>query len=175
MSVDDLDFYLDQGVQFYRNRQFEQASATFQNVLKRAKQNNNEKAIIYAHLAIGDCYFYLNNLEGAQSHFEKAHSLSEQIINKNALALSLVNLAKVLYIKGGYTSKAGYFLIEAIQIFDELDDNLGLLYAYSITGDFEASQGNRDIANEYFERASIMAQSLNNKSLSVHFRNKSGG
>ncbi len=174
MNLDDLDFYLDQGVQFYRTRQYEQASVAFQNVITRATQINNLKAIIYAHMAIGDCYFHLNDLDGAQSRFEQAHSLSEQIIDKNALALSLVNLAKVLYIKGGYTSKAGYYLIEAIQIFNELDDNLGLLYAYSITGDFEASQGNREIAKEYFERASILAQSLNNKPLSRHFRKKLG-
>ena len=172
MNSNDLDFYLDQGVQFYRSRQYEQASVAFQNALTHAAQKNNKKAIIYANIAIGDCYFYLNNLDGAQSHFEEAHSLSEQLIDKNAFALSLVNLAKVLYLKGGYTAKAGYYLIEAIQIFDEIDDNLGLLYAYSITGDFEASQGNRDIANEYFERASIMAQSLNNKSLSKHFHKK---
>ena len=169
MSTNDLDLHLDQGVQLYRNSQYKQASIAFQQVLNYAKKTDNQKAIIYSYLAIGDCFFYLRDLDDALSHFVSARILSEQINDKNNHALSLVNLAKVVFVKEGHISQAGYYLMEAIQIFNELNDNLGLLYAYCIAGELEMNQGNSEAAKEYFERASIMAQLSNKEHLQEYF------
>lgn len=167
-----LDLYLGRGLRLYRTHKYEQAAITFQKVLKHTTANDNPKGIIYALLALGDCNFYLLHIEEAMTNFERARTITKQIKDKNTQALSQVNLGKCLLLKGGHSTQARYLLMEAIQIFDELEDDLGLLYAYSISGALEVIQGNREAAKEYFERGLIQAQLVGKKQLQDYFNRR---
>ena len=179
MDFDDLESNLDRGVQFYQNRQYKRASIAFQKVLEIAKQTNKYITAVYAYLVIGDCYFYQGNYDRALAHFDKARSLAEERNEKNTLALSQVNLAKTLgqFIKRGDVAssiQARYYLTEAIQLFEQLKDSLGLQYAHSIMGDLEAIQGNLEEAKIHFQTAAEIAQTLNKPHFRDYFRRKIG-
>lgn len=163
---------LDWGVELYRTRKYRQAVNVFHRILQSAKEIQDQVSMIYALLALGDCYFYLKSINEAMSYFERARTLAEQIKDKNTLALSQSNIGKCLILKQGYITQARYLLIEAIQLFDELNDDLGLLHAYNISGVLEVSQGNREEAKGYFERGSILAQSIGKKQFQDYFKQR---
>ena len=182
MSNDDLDSHLDRGLQLYRKRRYQRAIVAFQKAFNHAQKTNNYFATVYAYLAIGDCFFFLRNYSDALSHFDKARYLAVQKEDKNVIALSSVKLAKALWGEGDKFDQPYYkfdqvnsYLAEAIQIFNELKDRLGLLYAHGVKGELEEFQGNLEAAKIYYQKASELAHLVNRESLREYFRRKSDG
>ncbi|UCE12148.1 MAG: tetratricopeptide repeat protein [Candidatus Heimdallarchaeota archaeon] len=152
-----------EGIILYENNLYEQAISKFEQALDRAKRANIHKAVVNAYCNIGECYYRVDKFEDAMKHFDKARALSESRQDRQFLAVSQVNVAKVLgqYIKQGNSSnvaQASYYLEEAIQIFEQLDDKIGLMHAHGLFGELEALKGQFEKGLMHFEFAAEKAQ-----------------
>ncbi|MFX0150159.1 MAG: tetratricopeptide repeat protein [Candidatus Hodarchaeota archaeon] len=165
-----------EGILLYEEQLYEQSIAKFEQALERAKRANIHKAVVNAYCNIGECYYRIENFDKALSHFDKARSLAEERNDKTSLAISQINLAKVLaqYIKRGDGSsgtQARFYLNESLQIFQrDIKDEFGLMLTHGIFGDLEAIEGNLDVALFHYELAAEKAQSLKEHKLHEHYR-----
>ncbi|MFX1286190.1 MAG: tetratricopeptide repeat protein [Promethearchaeota archaeon] len=166
-----------EGILLYENHLYEQAIAKFEQALERAKKANIHKAVVNAYCNIGECYFRVQKYEEAMKNFDKSRSLAESRQDRYSLAMSQVNLAKVLkqYVRQGDSSSAAqavYYLEEAIQLFEELDDKKGLLIAHGLFGEIEGLQGSFEKALMHFEFAAEKAQTTNEHQFQEFYRQK---
>ncbi|UCG90528.1 MAG: tetratricopeptide repeat protein [Candidatus Heimdallarchaeota archaeon] len=166
-----------EGILLYENHLYEQAIAKFEQALERAKRANIHRAVVNAYCNIGECYYRVQKFEEAMKNFDKSRSLAESRQDRYSLAMSQVNLAKVLgqYIRQGDSSsaaQAAYYLEEAIQLFNELDDKKGLLIAHGLFGEIEALQGGFEKALMHFEFAAEEAQTTSEHQFQEFYRLK---
>lgn len=155
-----------EGLLLYENRLYEQAITKFEQALDRAKRANIHKAVVNAYCNIGECYFRVEKFDEAMNHFDKARSLAEERNDNHFLAISYVNMTKVLaqFLRQGDSSSADqatYYLREAIQFFEQLSDDFGLMHANISFGEIEALNSNFEKALIHFESAAEKAISIN--------------
>ncbi|MHA2223651.1 MAG: tetratricopeptide repeat protein [Candidatus Hodarchaeales archaeon] len=166
-----------EGILLYENKLFEQAIAKFEQALERAKRANIHKAIVNALCNIGESYYRVDKFDDAMSNFDKARSLAEERNDEQSLATSQVLIAKVLgqYMKRGDSSsvaQAQFYLKGAINLFEKLDDQPGLMLAYGTSGEIEELQQNYETALMYYERAAELAQNNNSHQHQEFYRQK---
>ncbi|MFX0185346.1 MAG: tetratricopeptide repeat protein [Candidatus Hodarchaeota archaeon] len=167
-----------EGILLYEEKLWQQSIAKFEQALDRAKRANIHKAVVNAYCNIGECYYRLENYETALNQFDKARSLAEERNDKSSLAISQINLAKVLsqYVKRGDVSsdtQARFYLNESLQIFEkDLKDDFGLMLAHGGLGELEAIEENFDTALLHFETAAEKAQTLKKYQLHEYYRQK---
>ncbi len=166
-----------EGILLYEEKLYNQAIAKFEQALERSKRANIHKAVVNAYCNIGECYHRVEDFDKALSNFDKARSLAEERNDKSSLAIAQVNLAKVLcqFIKRGDVSsdaQARYYLTEALQLFETLKDDFGLMTAYGVFGDLETTEKKFETGLLYFETAAEKAQALKEYQLHEFYRQK---
>ncbi len=166
-----------EGLLLYENHLYEQAIAKFEQALDRAKRANIHKAVVNAYCNIGECYYRVEKFDEAMNHFDKARSLSEERNDNQFLAISQVNMTKVLaqFIRQGDSSsadQAAYYLREAIQLFEQLSDDFGLMHANILFGEIEALQENYEKALIHFESAAEKSIGINAHQIQEFCRQK---
>jgi tetratricopeptide (TPR) repeat protein len=165
-----------EGILLYEEQLYEQSIAKFEQALERAKRANIHKAVVNAYCNIGECYYRVENFDKALSQFDKARSLAEERNDKPSLAISQINLAKVLaqFIKRGDGSsgtQARFYLNESLKIFEkDIKDEFGLMLTHGMFGDLESIEGNFDAALFHYELAAEKAQSIKEHQLHEHYR-----
>jgi tetratricopeptide (TPR) repeat protein len=169
-----------EGIILYEDRLYEQAITKFEQALDRAKRANIHKAVVNSYCNIGECFFRISKYNEAMNHFDKARALAEERNDKNSLAIAQINIAKVLaqYVKKGDFSsdaQARYYLNEAIQRFEELNDDLGQMQTHGVFADLEELEGNLEPALFHFEAAAEKAQNLRKYQLHEFYRRKAQG
>ena len=155
-----------EGLLLYENGLYEQAIGKFEQALDRAKRANIHKAVVNAYCNIGECYYRVEKFDEAMNHFDKARSLAEERNDNQFLAISQVNMTKVLaqFIRQGDSSSADqatYYLREAIQHFEQISDDFGLMHANILFGEIESLQDNFEKALIHFESAAEKSLALN--------------
>lgn len=155
-----------EGILLYENSLYEQAVVRFEQALLRSKKANIHKAVVNAYCNIGECYFRVGKIDDALEIFDKARILSQERNDKHWLAISQVNLSKILaeFVKRGDSSsstQAVFYLEEAVQLFEQLGDKFGLMIAQGSFGNLESMIGNLEKALIHVEIAAEKAQSLN--------------
>ena len=175
-ALADFDFALD----LFRKRQYRGAMIAFEKVLHQAQQMNDVPSIIYVQLAIGDSYFFLGDSRKALICFNQAHSFAERIDNENLIALSCLKLARSLvqFITPGEVStdlQVHYYLINALQLFESIKDDLGLMATHGMLGFLERLLGHEEAAFYHFRTASHKALLLKKPDLMTFFRRRAGG
>jgi tetratricopeptide (TPR) repeat protein len=166
-----------EGILLYENNLYTEAIARFEQALLRSKKANIHKAVVNAYCNIGECYYRVGMIDEAENNFEKARVLAQERNDKYWLAVSEVNLSKVLAenIKRGDSSSATqaiYYLEESVQLFEQLGDKFGLMIAQGSFGDLEAMGNNLEKALIHFEIASEKAQSLNDHIYQEYYQQK---
>ena len=169
-----------EGILLYESSLYEQAIAKFEQALDRAKRANIHKAVVNAYCNIGECYYRMEKFDDAMRNFDKSRSLAESRQDHYSLAISQVNIVKVLgqYIRQGDSSnadQASYYLGEAIQLFEDLEDRKGIIISHGLYGEIEALQGNFEKALMHFEFAADKAQTFNEHQFQELYRQKAQG
>jgi tetratricopeptide (TPR) repeat protein len=158
--------YSTEGIILYEENNFQQAVSVFENALEKAKKANMHSHVVNAHLNIGECYYRLANYDSALKNFDIARGYAEERNDKLNLAISQINIAKVLCqnLKMGDVSsdvQATHYLTEATEYFEKSDDKRNLMLAYHTFGNLEDLKQNYNGAMIYYEHAAEIAQSLN--------------
>lgn len=166
-----------EGILLYESMFYEQAIARFEQALIHSKKANIHKAVVNAYCNIGESFYRLGKINDAEKNFEKARTLAQERNDKNWLAISHVNLAKVLTesVKRGDSSsitQAVYYLEQAVQQFEQFGDKFGLMIAQGSFGDLESISNNLEKALIHYEIASETAQILNEHIYQEHFLQK---
>jgi tetratricopeptide (TPR) repeat protein len=166
-----------EGILLYENSLYEQAITKFEQALERAKRANIHRAVVNAYCNIGECYYRVKKYDEAMKNFDKSRALAESRQDRHSLAISQVNMAKVLgqYIRQGDSSsvaQASYYLEEAIQHFEGLEDIRGLVIAQGVFGEIEALQEGFEKALMHFEFAAEKAQVINEHQYHEYYRQK---
>jgi tetratricopeptide (TPR) repeat protein len=166
-----------EGTILYEQNQFQQAISIFEKALERAKKANMHNFIVNAYNNIGECYFRLENFENALKNYDIARGLSEERNDKKLLAISQINIAKVLcqnLLLGDLSSEvqATHYIKQALEYFEQEKDTMNIMIAYGLMGTLESIKQSYDSALIYFERAAGTAQTLNNQELQDYFYNK---
>ncbi len=166
-----------EGILLYENSLYKQAIAKFEQALERAKRANIHRAVVNAYCNIGECYYRVEKYEEAMKNFDKSRSLAESRQDRHSLAISQVNMAKVLghFIRQGDSSgvaQATYYLEEAIQQFEGLDEMKGLVISHGLFGEIEALQGGFEKALMHFEFAAEKAQAIKEHQFHEFYRLK---
>ncbi|MHA1214620.1 MAG: tetratricopeptide repeat protein [Candidatus Hodarchaeales archaeon] len=166
-----------EGIILYEQKLYEQAAAKFELALERARKANKHDFVVNAYSNIGECYYRMGDLDKSMENFEKAHSLSEERNDKQNLARSKVNMAKVLkmQLKRGDSSsqsQAEWYLNDALTIFEDSTDILGIMSVYGERGELEELAGNFESALIYFENASEKATELKAHQFQEYYRYK---
>lgn len=113
-----------EGEVLFGNGQYRKVISKFNQILNLVKDNNNHSTVVNTHTMLGECYYRLENFDEAMRNFDKVRSLAESRQDRYSLAISQVNLSKVLgqYIRQGDSTSAAqalYYLEEARQLFME--------------------------------------------------------
>ncbi|MHA2289825.1 MAG: tetratricopeptide repeat protein [Promethearchaeota archaeon] len=159
-----------EGIILYEQNDFQSAVSVFENALEKAKKATNHKAVINAYNNIGECYYRLANYDNALKNFDIARGHAEERNDKDNLAISQVNIAKVLCqnLKMGDVSsdvQATHYLTEALEYFEKSKDPKNLMIGYGTFGNLEEIKENYDSAMIYYERAAEITQTLNDSIL----------
>ncbi|MHA1976202.1 MAG: tetratricopeptide repeat protein [Candidatus Hodarchaeales archaeon] len=167
-----------EGILLYEENNFQQAVSVFENALEKAKKANMHSHVVNAYLNIGECYYRLANYDSALKNFDIARGHAEERNDKKNLAISQVNIAKVLCqnLKMGDVSsdvQATHYLTEAIEDFEKSGDTRNLMIAYGEFGNLEEIKGNYESAMIYYERAAGIAQTVNDSILHDFYFQKS--
>jgi len=155
-----------EGTLLYEEGQFQQAISVFEKALDRAKKANMHNFIVNAYNNVGECYYRLKNYENALKNFDIARGLAEERNDKNLLAISQINIAKVLcqnLLQGDVSSEvqASHYIKQALESFEQQGATKNMMIAYGLMGTLESIKQNYDSALIYFERAAESAQTLN--------------
>jgi tetratricopeptide (TPR) repeat protein len=167
-----------EGVMMYEHDQFSKAKSFFEQSLEKAKKANMHKAVVNAYLNIGECCYRLNDYEAALKNFDIARGLAEERNDKENLAISQTNIAKILtqFLRSGDVSsevQAAHYLKTAIETFENLENNTrNVMICNGVFGKLEEVKENYDTALLYYERAAEKAQSLGDQELQEFFLNK---
>ncbi|MFX0014533.1 MAG: tetratricopeptide repeat protein [Promethearchaeota archaeon] len=166
-----------EGILLYENSLYEEAITKFEQALERAKRANIHRAVVNAYCNIGECYFRVGKFDEAMKNFDKSRSLAESRQDRYSLAVSQVNMAKILgqYVKQGDSAsaaQASYYLEEAIQHFEALEELKGLVLAHGLLGEIEALQRSYEKALMHFEFAAEKAQVINEYQFHEFYRQK---
>ena len=167
-----------EGTILYEQGQFQQAVPIFENALERAKKANMHNFIVNAYNNVGECYYRLKNYENALKNFDIARGLSEERNDKKLLAISQINIAKVLcqnILQGDVSSEvqASHYIKQALESFEQENDTKNTMIAYGLMGTLESIKQSFDSALIYFDRAAEIAQSINNLTLQDFYVRKS--
>ncbi len=160
-----------EGILLYESRLYNQAIPKFEEALTYAKKANRHKAVINAYCNLGECYYRLKQFEEAMKQFDKAHSIAEERNENQSLAIAQVYLAKVLIAQRN-VDQAEYYLREAKERFEQVEDGKGLMMTHGTFGDLEAAQNNFEGALIHYELASESAQSLKKHVFQEHYYQK---
>jgi tetratricopeptide (TPR) repeat protein len=101
-----------------------------------------------AYAKMGDACVHLERVDDARSYLENAVRLSADTGQPRMRANALMSLADVL-VKSGDAHSASERCFEALEVFTELDDPLGVSSAYASLGAIERLSGNLDMSEEY--------------------------
>lgn len=166
-----------EGVYLYEQAQFLSAISVFEKALERSKKANMPKHVLNAYLNIGECYYRLEDYDRSLKNFDIARGLAEERNDKHNLAVSQINISKVLCqdLKKGNTSgevQASHYLKEALEEFEKKGDKRNVMITYGIFGMLEEIKQNFDSALIYNERAAEQAQILNDTILQDYYNGK---
>ncbi len=101
-----------------------------------------------AYAKMGDACVHLKRVDDARSYLENAVRLSTDTGQPRMRANALMSLAEVL-VKSGEMAIAKERCFEALEVFAELDDPIGVSSAYSNLGAIENASGNTETCEEY--------------------------
>ncbi|MHA2054274.1 MAG: tetratricopeptide repeat protein [Candidatus Hodarchaeales archaeon] len=166
-----------EGVYLYEQAQFLSAISIFEKALERSKKANMPKHVLNAYLNIGECYYRLEDYDRSLKNFDIARGLAEERNDKHNLAVSQINISKVLCqdLKRGNASsevQASHYLKEALEEFEKNGDTKNIMITYGIFGMLEEIKQNLDSALIYNERAAEQAQILNDPLLQDYYNGK---
>ncbi len=168
-----------EGVMIYEHGQFSKALTLFEQSLERAIKANMHKAVVNAYLNIGECHYRLKDYESALKNFDIARGLAEERNDKENLAISQINISKILtqQLKIGDLSsevQATHYLKTAIEAFEKQEDSSrNIMIGYGIFGNLEEVKESYDSAMIYYERAMEKAKLINDQELQEFFLKKS--
>ncbi|MFX0209639.1 MAG: tol-pal system YbgF family protein [Candidatus Hodarchaeota archaeon] len=128
-----------EGALLYRDGNFKEALLKFEQFLEHISPVNNYPEVVKTLTKIGECQYHLQNYTEALKHFDKACSLAESRQDSHSLAMSQMNLAKVLLNDTPHQGlvQASYYLEEALQRFHQLQDDTGLELVKKLQADLE--------------------------------------
>ena len=140
----------EEGEALFEKGRYLEAISKFNQVLELVKDTNNDTLVVNVHTKLGECYHHLLNLKEAMHHFQEAHFLAEEQNLKQFLAISYVNMTKVLiqFIRQGDSSSAdqvAYYIQEALSLFSQLNDTSGLKIAQELRNKLESLERNLEM------------------------------
>jgi tetratricopeptide (TPR) repeat protein len=105
--------------------------------------------LVGTYLNLGVAYSHLDQLDDARQHLENAARLCLETGQPRARAQAQVALSEVL-LRSGDPAMAREHCFEALEVFSELGDRLGMSAAYANLGMAEHKAGNGQASMEYF-------------------------
>jgi tetratricopeptide (TPR) repeat protein len=166
-----------EGTIMYELGNFQQAIPVFEKALDRAKKANMHNFIVNAYNNIGECYYRIEKYENALKNFDIARGLSEERNDKKLLAISQINIAKVLcqnLLLGDLSSEvqATHYIKQALEVFEQQSDSMNIMISYGLMGTLESIKQSNDSALIYFERAAETAQAMNKLNMQDFYNQK---
>ena len=98
------------------------------------------------------------NLDGAQQLYEQALEIHRELNNKTSEAITLNNMADVLYDKGDLPGARARYE-QVLAMYEKLGDKSGSAYARSGIGEVQAEQGDLAAARKNYEQALAIRES----------------
>jgi hypothetical protein len=122
----------------------------------------------------------LGNYDQALDSFNEAYSLAEQYNDENLIALSCLKLARssvqfLSFEEVSRDSKIHNYLINALQLFESIEDDLGLMVTHGVLGFLERLIGHEEAAFFHFRMASHKALLLNKPDFMTFYQKRSSG
>jgi len=169
-----------EGTILYEQGQYQQAIPVFEKALERAKKAKMHNFIVNAYNNVGECYYKLKKYENALKNFDIARGLSEERNDKKLLAISQINIAKVLcqnLLLGDVSSEvqATHYIKQALEAFEQQNNTKNIMIAYGLLGTLESIKQSYDSALIYYSRAAETAQTLNDIDLQDFYTKKAQG
>lgn len=112
-------------------------------------------------LQLSNLYRNINPLRGLEYAYEGL-SLSRQI-NEKQIEGRILNEIGVLFRKLGDFKKAIIYHHDALCIFQNLEDQMGIAFCFSNIANVNVAMGNYDMALEYAKRSLVIKEKLKNK------------
>lgn len=145
------------GLTYDRNGQKEQAETYYRSALPLALEQGNTWAASEVHRHLTD------HTEGEQRlhHALLSLELRAKMSFKRGLPAAQLLISEI-YTEQGELARALEYCQQAEQLSEEMGLQIYLMNALLTRGDIAYKQGKRSETREYFERASVLAQVLNN-------------
>ena len=158
----------EEGKVLFEKGHYQEAISKFIQVLTLVKDTNNHTLIFNAHIMLGECFHCLEDFDEAMYYFHKAHSLAEDQNDLFFLATSQVNLAKLLVKDPSSIIEANYYLEEAIRLFDQLNDEVGLEEANALLLELKNQQKHLDLTDIFPSAVTDVHQKIDEPMATQH-------
>ena len=133
----------------------------YQKALDLIETSHRQKASIY-YSNIGSIYVTQGIHTKALEQFQKALSLSEELNDKDGMAVAYNNIG-IIYNEVGDTTKALEYYQKSVDINKELGDKQGLAESYINIGAIKKAQGDYAQALDYQQKGLALEKELDNR------------
>jgi class 3 adenylate cyclase len=133
----------------------------YQKALDLIETSNKQKASIY-YSNIGSIYLVQGIHTKALEQFQKALSLSEELNDKDGVAVAYNNIG-LIYNEVGDATKALEYYQKSVDINKELGDKQGLAESYINIGVIKKADGDYEQALDYQQKSLVLEKELDNR------------
>jgi tetratricopeptide (TPR) repeat protein len=157
--------YTNKGIIFWYQDNYPKALENEFKALDVAEHLNNKFFISRALANIGLVYGSKKGYDKALDYYLKALKIKEEIGDKKAVAILLGNIARIYKDLKDYTGSLDYYF-KSLKVLEQVKNNKGLIALnYSEIGYIYQQQDDLLKANDYYENALRLADSINDKLL----------
>lgn len=139
----------EKGLEQYRKAEYREAIRLFEASFQPEATDSNRAAL---HILVGNCFAHLSELEEAEGHYRQAEALARQVGDRRGLAVALVNMAGVYYIRGELHPALEHYQ-KALEIHADTGYRQGEASALGNIGSIYRLKGELGLALEHYQRA----------------------
>lgn len=121
-----------------------------------------DTAVVMAYIRLSDELVKIQNLEESFNYAKKAENLAATLNFKKGEAYALKNIGVVEYYQGNYVAVLDNW-VKSLEVFESIQDDLGVANLTNNLGVLYYSQGNSVKALEYYLKSLQMSEKLDNR------------
>lgn len=161
-------FLLNRGIIQKRKSQWNDANATFLEVLNIVKKYPKDAELVYgAYSNLGELKFAQNDYNNAQNYHFEGLKIAQQLNSKDKIALSLQYLANI-FLKKGDVYQAEKYINDALSLAKQSNEKSRLNDIFAVAADIKNTIGKKDEAIALLQQSQNRQDSVANINIATN-------
>jgi len=149
---------------YFQQGNYEEALKYYLESLKIEEEHNNKSGLSRSYISVGNVHYQLGNMNQSLYYYKQAYIMKKEIGDNKGEAGCLNNIGNIYRFQRDF-HKAAETYLEAQKIYEKLNDSRGLTETYTNLGLAFFEQSLNSEAEEYFNKALLLAENNQNQSM----------